>query len=111
MGIDFSVHFTERYRQEMDRRPYKRIAISRTARTTGFALFYTALTTAIGFAVIAFAPMPIFATFGLLTAIMIVLSLLMALFALPSMLLLFAPGKRSPKKKKKRQGRSQTDLE
>lgn len=102
VGIDFSVHFTERYRQEMTRTPYKRIAIHRTARTTGFALFYTALTTAIGFAVIAFAPMPIFATFGLLTAIMIVLSLLMALFALPSMLLLFAPGKRSPKKKKKR---------
>ncbi len=102
VGIDFSVHFTERFRQEMARRPYKRIAISRTARTTGFALFYTALTTAVGFAVIAFAPMPIFATFGLLTAIMIVLSLLMALFALPSMLLLFAPGKRSPRRKKKR---------
>ncbi len=99
VGIDFSVHFTERYRQEMAKRSYKRIAIARTARTTGFALFYTALTTAVGFAVIAFAPMPIFATFGMLTAIMIVLSLLMALFALPSMLLLFAPGKRSPKKK------------
>jgi predicted RND superfamily exporter protein len=110
VGIDFSVHFTERYRQEMGRRPYKRIAISRTARTTGFALFYTALTTAIGFAVIAFAPMPIFATFGLLTAIMIVLSLLMALFALPSMLLLFAPGERSPKGKKKRRVQSKTDL-
>jgi predicted RND superfamily exporter protein len=102
VGVDFSVHFTERYRQEMARRPYKRIAIARTARTTGFALFYTALTTVVGFAVIAFAPMPIFATFGLLTAIMIVLSLLMALFALPSMLLLCAPGKRSPKGNKKR---------
>jgi predicted RND superfamily exporter protein len=99
VGIDFSVHFTERFRQEMERTPYRRTAIHRTARTTGFALFYTALTTAIGFAVIAFAPMPIFATFGLLTAIMIVLSLLMALFALPSMLLLFAPGKKSPRKK------------
>ena len=60
------------------------------------ALFGTAVSTALGFAVIAFAPMPMFSAFGLLTAVMIALSFLMALFALPSLLLLFAPsvGKR-----------------
>jgi predicted RND superfamily exporter protein len=34
----------------------------------------------------AFAPMPIFATFGLLTAVMIVMSLGVALLVLPSLL-------------------------
>jgi predicted RND superfamily exporter protein len=91
VGIDFSIHFTERFRQELPKCPDKKSALREASRTTGFALFCTALTTAVGFFVIAFAPMPMFATFGLLTAIMITLSLLMALFALPSLLLLFAP--------------------
>ena len=90
VGIDFSIHFTERFRQELRRSPDKRTALVATARSTGMALFSTALSTALGFAVIAFAPMPMFSTFGLLTAVMIVLSFLMALFALPSLLLLFA---------------------
>ena len=91
VGIDFSIHFTERFRQELRRSPDKRTALSITSRSTGMALFGTAVSTALGFAVIAFAPMPMFAAFGLLTAVMIVLSFLMALFVLPSLLLLFAP--------------------
>ena len=91
VGIDFSIHFTERFRQELRRSLDKRTALFATARSTGMALFSTALSTALGFAVIAFAPMPMFSTFGLLTAVMIVLSFLMALFVLPSLLLLFAP--------------------
>ena len=92
IGIDFSIHFTERFRQELKKTLDKKKAIYYTARSTGVALLGTTLSTAAGFAVIAFAPMPMFATFGVLTAVMIVLSFLMALFALPSLLLLFAPG-------------------
>ena len=99
VGIDFSIHFTERFRQERKRSPDKKTALRQTARTTGFALFSAALTTVVGFAVIAFAPMPMFATFGLLTAVMIALSFLMALFVLPSLLLLFAPGKAQTEEK------------
>ena len=91
VGIDFSIHFTVRFRQELAGSFDKRTALYSTARSTGVALFGTALSTASGFAVIAFAPMPMFAAFGVLTAVMIVLSFLMALFALPSLLLLFAP--------------------
>jgi predicted RND superfamily exporter protein len=91
VGIDFSIHFTVRFRQELSRSPDKRTALFTTSRSTGMALFGTAVSTALGFAVIAFAPMPMFAAFGLLTAVMIALSFLMALFALPSLLLLFAP--------------------
>jgi predicted RND superfamily exporter protein len=91
VGIDFSIHFTVRYRQELTRNPDRRTALFATSRSTGMALFGTAIATALGFAVIAFAPMPMFAAFGLLTAVMIALSFLMALFALPSLLLLFTP--------------------
>ena len=93
VGIDFSIHFTERFRQELRRNPDKKLALITTSRSTGIALFGTAMSTALGFAVIAFAPMPMFSAFGLLTAVMIALSFLMALFALPSLLLLFAPSR------------------
>ncbi len=97
VGIDFSIHFTERFRQELKRGQDKKTTLRETARTTGLALFSAALTTVVGFAIIGFAPMPMFATFGVLTAIMITLSLLMALFVLPSLFLLFAPGNARPK--------------
>ncbi len=90
VGIDFCIHFTERFRQELRTGVDKRATLFTTSRSTGMALFGTAVSTALGFAVIAFAPMPMFAAFGLLTAVMIALSFLMALFALPSLLLLFA---------------------
>jgi predicted RND superfamily exporter protein len=98
VGIDFSIHFTERFRQELRKTLDRRAAISNTARSTGMALFATALSTSLGFIVITFAPMPMFSTFGLLTAVMIVLSFFMALFALPSLLLLFAPSETQMKK-------------
>jgi predicted RND superfamily exporter protein len=91
VGIDFSIHFTMRFRQELVKYQDKKKAIYETARSTGVALFGTAISTAAGFAVIAFAPMPMFASFGVLTAMMIVLSFIMALFALPSLLLVFIP--------------------
>jgi predicted RND superfamily exporter protein len=100
VGIDFSIHFTERFRQELKVSIDKKIALRETARTTGFALFSAALTTVVGFTVIAFAPMPMFAAFGVLTAIMIALSVLMALLVLPSLLLLFAPVKAKARAKK-----------
>jgi predicted RND superfamily exporter protein len=115
VGIDFSIHFTERFREELNRirhreippgrkapgeKAQRRFVIYKTGRTTGFALSCTAITTIVGFAVIAFAPMPAFSTFGLLTAIMISLSIFMALFFLPSLLLLFAPAKRKGTKSK-----------
>ncbi len=91
VGIDFSIHYTARFRQELDKGFDKMTGLFNTSRNTGMALFGTAVSTALGFAVIIFAPMPMFSAFGLLTAMMIVLSFLMALFALPGLLVLFAP--------------------
>ena len=97
VGIDFSIHFTVRFRQELEKSGDKKSALYDTSRNTGMALFGTAVSTALGFAVIIFAPMPMFSAFGLLTTVMIVLSFLMALTVLPSLLLLFTPSGKTRK--------------
>ncbi len=51
----------------------------------------SALTSVLGFSVMALAPNPIFATFGALTAVMIGLALVAALVVLPSLLVIATP--------------------
>ena len=51
----------------------------------------SALTSIGGFLVLGLAPMPIFATYGILTAVMIALAVLVSLLVLPSMLLFVTP--------------------
>ena len=87
VGIDYSTHFTMRFREEFEHEPSRFPALRRAGEGTGGALAISALSSIIGFTVMAFAPMPIFQTFGTLTAVMIVFSLLVALLVLPSVLL------------------------
>ena len=94
VGIDYSTHFTMRFREEFEHEPSRFPALRRAGERTGGALAVSALSSIIGFAVMAFAPMPIFVTFGVLTAVMIVFSLLVALLVLPSVLLLVTPSRR-----------------
>lgn len=94
VGIDYSTHFTMRFREEFEHEPSRFPALRRAGEGTGGALAISALSSVIGFAVMAFAPMPIFVTFGTLTAVMIVFSLLVALLVLPSVLLLVTPSRR-----------------
>lgn len=87
VGIDFSTHFTMRFREEFRGEPSRFPALRRAGEGTGGALAISALSSIIGFSVMAQAPMPIFAVFGTLTAVMIVFSLLVSLMVLPSLLL------------------------
>lgn len=87
-GIDYATHFTMRFREEFADEPSRFPALRRAGEGTGAALAISALSSIIGFAVMAMAPMPIFSTFGVLTAVMIFFSLLVALLVLPSLLLL-----------------------
>lgn len=87
VGIDYSTHFTMRFREEFENEPSRFPALRRAGEGTGGALSISALSSIIGFTVMALAPMPIFVTFGLLTAVMIVFSLLVSLLVLPSVLL------------------------
>ncbi len=91
VGIDFSTHFTTRYREELATHGDRLIAVRRAGEGTGGALVLSALTSVLGFLVMALAPTPIFATFGLLTAVMVAMSLVVALVVLPSLLVVVTP--------------------
>jgi predicted RND superfamily exporter protein len=90
VGVDYSVHITARFRQELERSTDRRTALDHATSQSGSALFGSAASTTLGFAIITFAPMPLFSSFGLLTALMILMAFVAALFVLPSLLILIA---------------------
>ncbi|MEN8113282.1 MAG: MMPL family transporter [Actinomycetota bacterium] len=96
VGIDFSTHFTARYREELATRPSRLDAVRQAGEGTGGALVLSALTSILGFTVMALAPNPIFATFGTLTAVMIGLALAASLVVLPSLLVVATPRSTRP---------------
>ena len=83
IGIDYSIHMTERFREELRRTRDTMDAIKVTARGTGVALVASAASSVVGFAILGFAPMPMFAAYGQLTAVMIFLALIASLIVLP----------------------------
>jgi predicted RND superfamily exporter protein len=91
VGIDFATHFTARFREELAGEPSRFPALRRAGEGTGGALLLSALTSIAGFAVLGMAPMPIFAVYGVLTAVMIALAVLVSLLVLPSLLLFVTP--------------------
>ena len=93
VGIDYSIHMTQRFRQELASVGERTHALRRAGEGTGLALVASAATSILGFAIMGFAPMPMFASYGILTAIMIFLALVAALLVLPSLLFLVTPAK------------------
>lgn len=88
VGIDYSVHIIQRFRQEYKEGiPIKKV-FYRVGQTTGFAIFVSALSSVIGFLFLSQAPMPLFATYGLLVSIMITFSFIAAFTILPLLLYL-----------------------
>jgi uncharacterized protein len=88
IGIDYAIHLTMRYREELVRTGTRTAALHAAAAGTGVALVGSSLSSIAGFAILAFAPMPMFASYGLLTAVMIALALLSSLLVLPGLLLM-----------------------
>jgi predicted RND superfamily exporter protein len=91
VGIDFSIHYTMRYREQLRATVSRIDAVRVAAESTGTALVLSGITSIVGFGVLALAPMPIFAAYGLLTAVMIALSLAATLVVLPSLLYVLGP--------------------
>ena len=91
VGVDFSIHMTQRFREEMGRVGDGMRAMERTARGTGTALMASAGSSICGFAIMALAPMPMFSAYGILTAVMVFMAAAAALLVLPSLLLLVTP--------------------
>ncbi len=88
VGIDYSIHMTQRFREELGHGHGAEEALRAAASGTGVALAGSAGSSVIGFAVMAFAPMPLFSAYGVITAAMIFMAAAAALFVLPSLLLL-----------------------
>lgn len=86
VGIDYSIHMTERFREEFSKTPDRMAALDLASRGTGVALLGSAGSSIVGFTIMGFAPMPMFSTYGILTALMIFFALSAALFVLPSLL-------------------------
>jgi predicted RND superfamily exporter protein len=93
VGIDYSIHMTARFREEIRRAPSKMQALRQAAGGTGVALLASAASSIVGFTIMGFAPMPMFSSYGVLTALMIFLAMAASLVVLPSLLLLVTPEK------------------
>ena len=56
IGLDYTIHVTHRFVEEIERNDKISEAVNATMRTTGGALLGSALTTALGFLVLVFSP-------------------------------------------------------
>ncbi|MGB2392905.1 MAG: MMPL family transporter, partial [Poseidonia sp.] len=95
IGIDYSIHMWRRFEVELKKRGDHWGALEEALDTTGVALMLSATTTMAGFAVLLFSPMPIIQDFGLITAITVLFSLVLALMVLPVLVELSARGQES----------------
>lgn len=91
VGIDFSIHLTQRFREELGNASSRLDAMTRALRGTGVALAGSSVSSIVGFAIMGLAPMPLFASYGVLTSIMVFLAVVAALVVLPSLLLIATP--------------------
>lgn len=87
IGIDFAIHLIARYREELQRYGQRTTAVEVAGQGTGVALVASAISSSVGFGILALAPMPLFAAYGLLTALMILMALVATLLVLPSVLM------------------------
>ena len=79
VGIDYCIHVTERYREEKEKGKNHQQALHGVGGACALALVGSAVSDVAGFAIIATSSMGLFNTFGLFSAIMIVLSLIASL--------------------------------
>ena len=86
LGVDYSIHVTERFVAERDRVADLGEALTATVTGTGGALLGSAATTAAGFGVLALALAPPLQRFGLVTGLAIVFAFVACLTVLPCLL-------------------------
>jgi len=97
VGIDYCIHVTERYREERARGADLNGAIAGIGSACGLALIGAAASDATGFLIISRSTMGFFGTFGMLSALMIGLSLVASLLLTTALLTLTARDERASK--------------
>ncbi len=91
VGVDYTIHVSHRFIEEREHGAATiPEAISTTMHTIGGALIGSALTTALAFLTMVFAPIPPIGQFGLLTAITVLYALVASILVLPPMLVIWA---------------------
>ena len=88
MGIDYSIHTTERYFEEREKFGVIE-SVRKTIEKTGKAVLTSALTTAGGFGALYFSSFPVLSNFGILAFIAVIFSLLAAVSVVPAFLILY----------------------
>ena len=94
VGLDFSIHMTERFKQELKIQKNTKKAMKVSMRGTGLALLGAGASSIAGFSILSFAPMPLFSTYGVLSAFMISFAMLSSILILPSLLLIVTRNKK-----------------
>jgi hypothetical protein len=84
LGVDYGIHITSRYREEIGAGLSVDDAIETAIKTVGIALVLATLTTVIGFLTNVFSPIPALKDFGILAAVGILAAFLLMLMFLPS---------------------------
>lgn len=88
LGVDYAIHLTARYREEVGGGAGVAEAVSRAVTTVGVALVLATVTTVIGFLTNLFNPVPALKDFGILSAVGITVSFLLMLTFVPAVRLL-----------------------
>ena len=86
MGVDYSLHFLNRYRRELALHSDINRAIEATLQTTGIAIFINVVTVALGFLALYFGNFIPLRRFGYLLSVAMLSSGLAAVAALPAVL-------------------------
>ncbi|WP_436923022.1 efflux RND transporter permease subunit [Halosimplex amylolyticum] len=89
LGVDYAIHVTERFADELAASDDPGVALERTVTGTGGALLSSAITTAAGFGVLGFSLLPALRQFGLVLALGISYAFLASVVVLPSLLALW----------------------
>jgi len=90
LGIDYNIHISDRFAQELDRGQAPVEALRTTVQGTGGALLGSVLTSGAAFATLLLHPSVVFRSFGLIVVLALVLSFVVSVLVLPSFLLLWA---------------------
>jgi predicted RND superfamily exporter protein len=88
IGIDYSIHFTNRFKEEFARNKNVTQALEKTLTTTGRAILINALSVAAGFIILLFAQLIPIQRFGWLTALTMFFSSFSAITFLPALFLI-----------------------
>ena len=88
VGIDYSIHFSSRFKDEMHKSHNDKINLKNTLTTTGVAIIINALMVALGFLVLVAGKLAILRREGWMIAVLMIISAFAAIIYLPSIFLI-----------------------